>query len=272
MARIEMTGVSVDFPIYHVNRWSLKHTVLAAVTGRHAAQRFGTDASQRVVVRALRDIDFTLDRGDRLGLVGVNGAGKTTLLRVLAGIYEPVQGSVRVMGDISALIDPTLGMNAELTGRENIMLRGLTSRMSPDAIARLEADVREFSELGDFIDLPVRFYSSGMVVRLGFALATAIQPEVLLMDEWLLAGDATFIEKARIRLEGMVRGADILVLSSHVPTIIAQWCTRVIRLEQGRIVDDGPTREVLERYLGYALPEIPAEAQPPAMMPIADPA
>lgn len=251
MARIEVIGVSVDFPIYHANSRSLKHTVLAAASGRRTSDRFGKDASQRIVVQALRDIGFTLNRGDRLGLIGVNGAGKTTLLRTLAGIFEPVVGTVRVTGSVGALLDPSLGMNMELTGRENIMLRGLTNRMSADAIRRLEEDVRAFSELGEFIDLPVRFYSSGMVVRLGFALATAIRPQVLLMDEWLMAGDSTFIEKARGRLEDMVRGAEILVLSSHAPDIVLRWCTRVMRLEQGRVVDDGPAQDVLERYLGH---------------------
>ena len=251
MARIEVIGVSVDFPIYHANSRSLKHTVLAAASGRRASDRFGKDASQRIVVQALRDIGFTLNRGDRMGLIGVNGAGKTTLLRTLAGIFEPVVGTVRVSGSIGALLDPSLGMNMELTGRENIMLRGLTNRMSANEIRQLEEDVRAFSELGEFIDLPVRFYSSGMVVRLGFALATAIRPQVLLMDEWLMAGDSTFIEKARGRLEDMVRGAEILVLSSHAPDIILRWCTRVMRLERGRIADDGPAQEVLERYLGH---------------------
>jgi lipopolysaccharide transport system ATP-binding protein len=158
---------------------------------------------------------------------------------------------VQVTGSVSALLDPTLGMNLELTGRENIGLRGLINQMSAAEIARLEEDVREFSELGDFIDLPVRFYSSGMIVRLGFAMATAIHPQVLMMDEWLLAGDSAFLEKARQRLEHMVRGAEILILSSHMTEVVLQWCTRVLWLDQGRIRADGPAREVLEQYLGH---------------------
>jgi lipopolysaccharide transport system ATP-binding protein len=141
-------------------------------------------------------------------------------------------------------------MNPELTGRENIMLRGLYSGFSRQMLARLEEDVIEFSELSDFIDLPMRIYSAGMAVRLGFALATAIRPRILLMDEWFLAGDAGFMEKARQRLEDMVRAADILVLSTHNNAIVREWCTRVLWLEKGRIVADGPAGEVLDRYAG----------------------
>ena len=149
-------------------------------------------------------------------------------------------------------------MNYELTGRENIALRGLYNGLSREEIGRLEDDVEAFAELGDFLDLPMRFYSAGMVVRLGFALATAIHPEVLLMDEWLLAGDAAFIEKASVRLEAVVRRAEILVLSSHMPAIILNWCTRVIRMHQGQIIDDGPPQEVMDRYLGAVAEAAPA--------------
>jgi lipopolysaccharide transport system ATP-binding protein len=246
-AEIEARGVSLDFPLYHANARSLRRTVLSNLSGR-----MRDDPRHRVVVQALRDISFRLDSGDRLGLVGTNGAGKTTLLRVLAGIYEPVVGRVRVQGSLNALLDPQLGMNIDLTGRENIMLRGLYNGLDRPAILRLEEDVRAFAELDEFMDLPVRIYSSGMVVRLGFALATAIRPQVLLMDEWFLAGDAAFMEKARGRLEDMVRGAEILVLSSHVIGVVLDWCTRVIWLDQGRIREDGPAEEVLRRYTAEA--------------------
>jgi len=260
-AEIDVRGVSLDFPLYHGNARSLKRTVFSTVSGR-----MGNDQRHRVVVQALRDISFTLKSGDRLGLIGTNGAGKTTLLRMLAGIYEPIVGRVRVRGSLNALLDPQLGMNMELTGRENIMLRGLYNGLDRAATLRLEEDVRMFAELDDFIDLPVRIYSSGMVVRLGFALATAIRPQVLLMDEWFLAGDAAFIEKARGRLEDMVRGAEILVLSSHLSSVVLDWCTRVIWMDQGRVRDDGPPEEVLERYLGYPVQIPPA---PPAILPAA---
>jgi lipopolysaccharide transport system ATP-binding protein len=242
-AELDVAGVSLDFPLYHSQARSLKRTVFSTVSGRMA-----NDQRRRVVVQALRDISFHLKSGDRLGLIGINGAGKTTLLRTLAGIYEPVVGRVRVRGTLNALLDPQLGMNVDLTGRENIMLRGLYNGLDAEAISQLEEDVREFAELGDFIDLPVRIYSSGMMVRLGFALATAIRPQVLLMDEWFLAGDAAFMEKARGRLEDMVRGAEILVLSSHLKAVVLNWCTRVIWLEHGRVRADGPAAEVMGAY------------------------
>src|SRR6201996_7310898 len=244
-AEIDVQNLSVLFPLYHGSSRSLKKMVVAAASGRLAK-----DKQQRVVVRALSDINLPLESGDRIGLIGANGAGKTTLLRVLAGIYEPVLGSLRVRGSLNALLDPNLGMNMELTGRENILLRGLYNGLPRSALPRLEEDVAEFAELADFLDLPVRIYSAGMVVRLGFALATAIRPEILLMDEWFLAGDAAFMERARSRLEAMVRGADILVLSSHQAGTIREWCSRALWLDQGHIVADGPTEEVLQSYLG----------------------
>jgi lipopolysaccharide transport system ATP-binding protein len=244
-ARIEVAGLSVYFPLYHANSRSLKKTMVSAASGR-----LGEDRQHRVVVQALRDLSFTLSPGDRLGLIGANGAGKTTLLRTLAGIYEPVEGTVRVQGSLNALLDPNLGMNMDLTGRENIQLRGLYNGMPRPHVARLEEDVQDFARLGDFLDLPMRTYSSGMVVRLGFAVASAIRPQILLMDEWFLAGDSEFVEKARARLENMVRGADILVLSSHQNAIVMDWCTRVLWMDQGRIRRDGPPEDVVEAYLG----------------------
>jgi len=254
-ARVDVENVSVWFPLYHGSARSLKKTVVAAASGRLAH-----DQQQRIVVRALRDIDLRLNSGDRLGLIGSNGAGKTTLLRVLAGIYEPVIGRVRVQGSLNALLDPSLGMNMELTGRENILLRGLYNSLPRSMLPRLEEDVAGFAELGNFMDLPMRIYSAGMVVRLGFALATAIKPQILLMDEWFLAGDAVFLEKARHRLEEMVRGAEILVLSSHQGNIIKDWCTRVLWMEQGEIRADGPAERVLAEYLGQVQQEAEAIA------------
>jgi lipopolysaccharide transport system ATP-binding protein len=253
-ALIEVDNLSVLFPLYHAGSRSLKKMVVAAASGRLAK-----DQQQRVVVRALSNINMRLESGDRLGLVGSNGAGKTTLLRVLAGIYEPVIGKLRVKGSLNALLDPNLGMNMELTGRENILLRGLYNGLPRSALPRLEEDVCDFAELSDFIDLPVRIYSAGMVVRLGFALATAIKPQILLMDEWFLAGDAVFLDKARQRLEEMVRGADILVLSSHQTEIVRSWCSRVLWLDQGKVIADGLADDVLGQYLG-SVPEQPVAA------------
>ena len=246
-ARIEVNDLRIDFPIYHGQSRSLKRSLLAAAKGRRRLQE---NKQHRLVVEALREVSFTLEPGERLGLVGHNGAGKTTLLRALAGVYEPVAGRVRIQGSLNALLDPNQGMNPELTGRENVALRGRYHRLDHAAVQALQEDVRSFAELGDFFDLPTRIYSSGMVVRLAFAMATAIRPQVLLMDEWFLAGDASFREKARERLETMVRGADILVLSTHMNDIVRSWCTRVIWLEDGRVRADGATNEVMDAFSG----------------------
>ncbi len=248
-ARIEVENLTLFFPLYHGNSRSLKKTVFAAATGR-----LGRDAQQRPGVQALRNISFSLGSGDRLGLIGANGAGKTTLLRTLAGIYEPVVGRIRIQGSMNALLNVQLGMNPELTGRENIELRGLYDGLSSPALARLADDVSSFADLGDFLDLPVRIYSSGMMVRLAFALATAIRPQILLMDEWILAGDAAFLERARVRLEDLVRGADILVLSTHSAALVQAWCSRVIWLDQGQVREDGPAEIVLDNYLKDSSP------------------
>ena len=244
MANILIDQLSISFPLYHGESRSLKKTVFAAASGR-----LGEDRSHRLVVQALRDISFTLNRGDRLGLIGSNGAGKTTLLRAMAGIYEPTTGTVTLNGAVTALLDPGQGMNLELTGRENIRLRGLYSGLADPHIKQLQSDVADFAGLGHFLELPVKTYSSGMIVRLGFALATAIKPQILLMDEWILAGDASFLDKARHRLETMVRGAEVLVLSSHNADIIMQWCNRVIWMDNGEVRADGPPHEILEAYL-----------------------
>ena len=192
-ARIDVVDLSVWFPLVS---WQFAQPEKDGGRGGNVG-RLGHDRAQHVVVRALRDINLQLTAGARLGLIGSNGAGKTTLLRVLAGIYEPVSGSLRVQGSLNALLDPSLGMNPDLTGRENILLRGLYAGLPKPALPRLEDDVTAFAELSDFIDLPVRIYSAGMVVRLGFALATAIKPQILLMDEWFLAGDAGRSSKRR---------------------------------------------------------------------------
>ena len=245
-ARIEVRDLSLDFPLYHGSARSLKKSVAAAASDRFG---FGGNRSNLVLVHALRDIGFTLSAGERLGLIGSNGAGKSTLLRALAGIYEPLHGEVLVEGTLGALVDPGQGMNGELTGRENIMLGGRYAGLSRTQTRRLVDDVETFAELGAFLDLPVRFYSAGMSVRLGFGLATAIAPQVLLMDEWFMAGDTNFQDRARARLENIVRQAEILVLTTHTMPVLRAWTTRIIWLDQGRILADGPPDEVIGRYL-----------------------
>lgn len=246
MGLLRAEHLEVDFPLYHGESRSLKKTVFAVASSRG---RLGEDTRHRMVVQAVRDVNFELRNGDRLGLIGANGAGKTTLLRALAGIYEPSGGRIVVDGAVFPLLDASQGMNPDLTGRENIRLRGLFNGLDERTIDALQEDVAEFAELAQFIDLPVRIYSSGMMVRLGFAMATAIRPQILLMDEWILAGDAQFMGRARARLETMVEGAEILVLSSHSPDVLLRWCNRLIWMEQGQVRMDGDPEEVLSAYL-----------------------
>ncbi len=244
MPRLCVEDVSISFPLYHGESRSLKKTVFAAASGR-----LGQDQKHRLTVEALRNVSFSLQSGDRVGFVGSNGAGKTTLLRALAGIYEPVTGKITIEGDVTALLDANQGLNMDLTGYENIRLRALFNGYSESQIKQLQADVASFAELNQFLDLPVRTYSSGMVIRLGFGLATSIKPEILLMDEWIMAGDASFMDRAKQRLEAVVQGADILVLSSHSADVILRWCNRVIWMDGGRVRADGPPAEVLKAYL-----------------------
>lgn len=244
MSYLSAFDISIDFPLYHAESRSLKKAILGKVSSR-----LGADAKNRPTVQALRHISFSLRSGDRLGLIGANGAGKTTLLRALSGIYQPTSGSLAMEGRLVSLLDPGQGMNMELTGRENIRLRGLYLGLTKAESRRLEADVEDFAELNEFLDLPVRNYSSGMVVRLAFGMATAFPPEILLMDEWIMAGDASFMAKAKVRIETMVENADILVLASHSPAILVQWTNRLIWLENGKIKADGSPMEVFRDYL-----------------------
>jgi len=241
---IVLSDVVVDFPIYQGSARSLKKTLLRTGSGGHISR----DAGNRVVVRAIDHVDLRIDHGERIGLIGSNGAGKTTLLRVLAGVYEPVRGVVDVNGAVSALFDIGFGLNPESTGYENIMLRGLYMGLTPKEIASRVDDIAEFTELGDYLSMPIRTYSSGMVLRLAFGVVTSGTPDILLMDEWLLTGDSRFLEKARARLEGFVGRSSILVLASHAEQILRQWCSKLVLVDAGRITAQGEPEEVLAAY------------------------
>jgi len=196
------------------------------------------------VVQALGNINLELKSGDRLGLIGHNGAGKSTLLRVLAGVYEPSSGDFVRRGTVASLIDPALGIEVDATGVENIMLRGLVMGMSKRQVDDLTPAICEFSGLGEYVNMPVRTYSTGMLMRLAFSISTSIEADILLMDEWLSVGDAEFTEKAEARMKDVVAKSGILVLASHSLDLIAKECNRVIYLEHGRIVE--PTSEQLD--------------------------
>ena len=241
---LELDDVCVSFPIYHGGSRSLKKSILYHGT----RGRIASDASQRVVVEALRNVSLQLSAGDRIALVGSNGAGKTTLLRVMAGIYEPVSGSVRISGRISPMFDLGLGVDMELSGLENIRLRALVLEISPEEIEAKLEEIISFTELGDYLALPVRTYSSGMIARLNFAVATCFTPEILLMDEWIVAGDANFMAKAEHRISSFVANSRILVLASHSEEICKRWCNKAVLLEEGSIKATGTVDEVLAAY------------------------
>lgn len=235
MALISLRNVSVNFPIYGAGAASLKKTLANSVTGG----RFGKETGVNVV-QALSDINIELKSGDRLGLIGHNGAGKSTLLRTLAGVYEPSVGEFLRQGSVASLIDPSLGIEVDATGVENIMLRGLVMGMSKRQIDELTPDICEFSGLGEYVNMPVRTYSTGMLMRLAFSISTSVEADILLMDEWLSVGDAEFTEKAEQRMRAVVAKSGILVLASHNPELIQRECNRVIHLEHGRIVAQEP--------------------------------
>lgn len=232
MATISARNLVVEFPIFGTPNRSFKFAVMRTATGGRLAH----DSAKHVVVRALDDISFDFVEGDRVGLVGHNGSGKSTLLRVLSGAYKPLVGKIEVIGKVGSMLSITLGMDFEASGYENILLRGTLMGFSREEIATITPDIVEFADLGDYIHMPMRTYSSGMAMRLAFALATAGAADIVLMDEWLSAGDAAFIEKANQRLLDKLSKAKIMVLASHSEELIKQHCNKVLKLEHGRIV------------------------------------
>ena len=235
MVAVEISDVSVSFPVYGASARSLKKKMLAFGTGG----RVGRDANDHVIVQALDGVSLSLTRGDRLALLGRNGAGKSTLLRVIAGIFEPTSGMAKVSGRVAALLGGSSGMDPDNTGREAIMLHGLYLGLSRAEIKKQTDEIIEFTELGSFIDLPLRTYSTGMRARLAFGIATAVIPDILLLDEGIGAGDAGFLQKANQRLSGFIQKAGILVLASHSELLVRQFCQKYALIECGRVVAEG---------------------------------
>jgi len=211
MASIELKNVTVQFPIYSFHSRSLKNSLVGKITGGE----IGRNVSNQVSVTALNNLSIELKAGDRLGVMGPNGAGKSTLLRVIAGIYAPTSGSIKVNGRIASLIDISLGMELEASGYENIRMRGVMMGLSLKQIKSLEKEIADFTELGPYLNMPIRSYSTGMHMRLGFAVSTAVPADILLMDEWLSVGDQAFNAKAEKRLESYIKKSSILVIASH---------------------------------------------------------
>lgn len=247
MALIELNSVSIDFPIYGVSSRSLKKQLLRLGTGG----KFGaSDDNGIVIVKALDGVSFTVDHGDRVGLIGHNGSGKSTLLRVLSRIYEPTEGTCHIEGKVSALLDVMLGMDPESTGYENIVLRGIISGLSRKEIQSRKDDIVQFTELGDYLSLPVRTYSTGMQLRLAFGIATAIMPEILILDEIVGTGDAGFMEKAQRRFDDMIKASHIVILASHDLDIIEKCCNKVVWLNAGKVEYFGDVKKGIELYSG----------------------
>lgn len=244
MASITARGVAVDFPIYAGGRRSLRKLLLATASRGNIAK----DARQRPTVHALTNINLNLEDGDRLAVLGANGAGKSTLLKVLGGIYRPTQGEVLSSGRIAGLLTPSIGLNGDATGRENILVLGMYMNIPPRDMTRRIGEIIAFAELENYVDMPVRTYSAGMIVRLCFAVATSIEPDILLLDEWIGNADEAFLVKARKRMEDLISRTSIVVLASHSRRLLEEWCNRAVLLNHGRIAAAGGVTEIADRY------------------------
>jgi ABC-type polysaccharide/polyol phosphate transport system ATPase subunit len=241
MARIELDNVSLTFRVRRGGRITLKEVLVRQMFRRQTA-------SHVIEVRALRDVSLKFRRGERIGILGHNGAGKSTLLKVLAGIYPPTEGQRIVEGRISSLFDIALGFEPDASGWENIGYRGYLQGETPKSIRAKLQSIADFSELGDFLNMPVRYYSAGMMVRLAFSIATAIEPEILLVDEVLSVGDMAFQEKARRRMREMMAKAELIVVVSHDLDSLAKLCEQAVWMDHGQVRQFGPVQEVIEAY------------------------
>lgn len=242
--RIRIDRAAVDFPIFDAKTRSLKKAVLGRAGGR-----IGTDAKVPII-EALRDITVSLDKGARVALVGHNGAGKSTLLRLMAGIYEPTRGRSLVRGKVAPVFDLAVGMDPEISGYENILIRGLFLGMTRKQMEARIDDIAAFTELGDYLEMPLRAYSTGMRVRLALGVVTSIDPEILLLDEGIGAVDSEFLNKARDRLHELVDRSGILVFASHSDEFLADLCDTALWMEHGTIKEYGPLHEILDHYKG----------------------
>ena len=239
MARIALRDVDLAFRVD-----ALRHD-----TFRSAFRRLLQRRTSRTI-KTLQSISLRIESGERVGLIGHNGAGKTTLLKVIAGIYPPQRGHVLTEGHVCPLFEVVTGFEWDANGWENIRTRALLLGMSPKDIERRLESIGEFSNLGEFLDIPVRHYSAGMHLRLAFATSTAVDPEVLLLDEVMAAGDVSFIESAKGRLNGLMERASIVVFATHSLDVLPRFCERTILLSHGRIIADGPTADVVKLYTG----------------------
>ncbi|MBU5654839.1 MULTISPECIES: ABC transporter ATP-binding protein [Corynebacterium] len=245
MVSIDTYNACVDFPIFDAKSRSLKKAMLSTAGGS-----IGKNDQNVVMVEALKDINLHLREGDRVGLVGHNGAGKTTLLRLLSGIYEPTRGAADVRGRVAPVFDLGVGMDPEVSGYDNIIIRGLFLGQTIKQMKAKMDEIAEFSELGDYLSMPLRTYSTGMRVRLALGVVTSIEPEILLLDEGIGAVDAAFMAKARVRLQDLVKRSGILVFASHSNDFLAQLCDTALWIDHGQIRSVGEVSDVVGEYEG----------------------
>jgi ABC-type polysaccharide/polyol phosphate transport system ATPase subunit len=245
MTSVSLQDVCVELAVYNARGRALKTELMRRTVGGRIEDRRDRMV---LVVQALRNVNLEVRDGERVGVIGGNGAGKTTLLRVLSRVYKPTGGQALIHGRISSLIELTMGMDAEASGYENIILRGVMLGLDPKSAQALTDEVAEFSELGEFLALPIRTYSSGMLLRLAFAVATAVQPEIAIFDELIGVGDAAFAGRAEKRLERMIANANIMFLASHNADSIRRFCNRAIWMAEGQIRMDGRPEDVLAAY------------------------
>ena len=241
MSRISVENVSIKFRLYHDRSPSLKDYVSGIF--RRKKESAYSDFS------AVNNVSFAVEAGERLGIVGHNGAGKSTLLKALCRIYEPTTGSISVEGRVAPLLEIGAGFHPEFTGRENIYLNGAILGYSKTQLKDIEQGVIDFAGLQEFIDTPVKYYSTGMYLRLAFSLATSVEPDILVLDEMFAGGDANFVQKATLRMQKVIESANILVVVSHDTHLLSTLCTRVIWMDHGKVREDGATEEVLRNYL-----------------------
>src|SRR5262245_15600469 len=242
MAGIHVKDVCVTYQVCKGGRSTLKEWVLGGLRQRQ---------EKWVQVRALQDVSFDVAEGSRLGIVGHNGAGKSTLLKVLSGIYQPLSGICKVDGRIASLFDLSLGFEPDASGWDNIHYRGYLQKETPQSLRGKVREIAEFSGLGSALDLPIRYYSSGMLVRLAFSIATAIEPEVFLVDEVLGAGDLEFAQRAKMRIHHLVRKARLMVVVSHDLNALASFCDRVLWLDHGQVRELGPAKSTIHAYTQF---------------------
>ncbi len=240
MKSIKINNLSIEYPLFDSTNTSIKSTLINLVKRTHQPES---------VYTAIDNLTLEIENGDRVCLIGSNGAGKSTLLKSIAGILSPSRGEINILGQLSTLLDFATGFEMEMTGYDNIIIRGLLLGMTLEEITSKRDEIAEFADLGDFINQPLKTYSSGMFVRLAFAVATSIRPDVLIIDEIVGAGDASFADKANDRMMGMLEHGNIIIMATHSPELALKICNRGIWLDKGKIKMDGPIDTVLNKYL-----------------------